>query len=235
MKKVIFVLTSHDRIDGLDRPTGFYFDELATPYYLLLDSGYAIDIASIKGGQAIHDPSSLKTNPAERPAAVQRFLSDTTAMSKLAETMEIGSAQSSDYAGIFLPGGHGTMYDFPENEDLARLVGSIYDQGGVVGAVCHGPAGLVNAKRADGQPIVAGRRVNSFTNAEEDAAGLTAVMPFLLEDRLKARGAIFHSTANFTKCAVTDGRLVTGQNPMSAEEVGLQMIAALDEALKAAA
>jgi putative intracellular protease/amidase len=229
MARVLIVLTSHATLGETGRATGFYFDEMAAPYYALLDAGHRVDIASIKGGAAVHDPGSIKPNPAERPAAVQRFLADPDAMAKLSATPAVDTVDPSRYDAVFLPGGHGTMYDFPTSAELATLVGRVYDRGGVIGAVCHGPAGLVNAKRADGEPLVAGLRVNSFTDAEEAAVGLTNAMPFLLERQLRQLGAKFEGAPNFTAKVVRDGRLVTGQNPMSAEAVGQHLVQALAE------
>jgi putative intracellular protease/amidase len=166
---------------------------------------------------------------------VQRFVTDPAATEKLAATIAIDSVKPAGYDGIFLPGGHGTMYDFPLSAALGTIVGKIYDQGGVVGAVCHGPAGLVNALRADGKPLVAGLTVNSFTDAEEEAVGLVSAMPFLLETRLKALGGLFEGGPNFTAKAVRDGRLVTGQNPMSSASAAALMLEALAETTRLAA
>lgn len=230
MAKVLIVVTSHTRLGETGRATGFYFDEMAAPYYTLADAGHAVDIASIQGGAAAHDPGSVSADPARRPAAVRRFLADPAAMAKLNATHAIDAVDPAGYDAIFLPGGHGAMWDFPTSPALARAVGSIFDAGGVVGAVCHGPAGLVNARRADGQPLVAGLRVNSFTDAEEAAVEMTQVMPFLLQTRLSEQGGRFEAGANFTAQAVRDGRLVTGQNPMSVEAVSTLMVQALAEA-----
>lgn len=235
MPRVLIVLTSHTQLGGTGRATGFYFDEMAAPYYALASAGHTVDIASIKGGPAVHDPNSVKANPAERPAAVQRFLTDPAAMAKLSATPAIAAVDASAYDAVFLPGGHGAMYDFPQSAALAALVSRIYDRGGIVGAVCHGPAGLLNAKRAGGRPLVAGLRVNSFTDAEEEAVGLAGEMPFLLESRLRALGGRFEGAPNFTSKAVRDGRLITGQNPMSAEAVGLHLVEALAEHAKLSA
>ena len=227
MARVLIVLTSHTKLGDTGRDTGFYFDEMATPYWALVDAGVDVEIASIAGGKAVHDPSSLADDPAQRPAPVSRFLEDKTAMTKLADTIAIGDIDAAQYDAVFLPGGHGTMYDFPENADLADVVSKIYAAEGVVGAVCHGPAGLVGATRPDGQPLVAGLRVNGFTNAEEDAVNLTDAMPFLLESRLRELGGGFEGTENFQSHAVRDGRLVTGQNPASADAVAKLLLEAL--------
>jgi putative intracellular protease/amidase len=229
MAKILIVLTSHTTLGETGKPTGFYFEELATPYYALSDAGHSVDIASIKGGPAAHDPGSLKADPTARPTSVQRFVNDPVAMEKLANTIAIDHVKSTEFDAVFLPGGHGTMYDFPLSAALGKVVGAIHDQGGVVGAVCHGPAGLVNAVRADGKPLVMGLKVNSFTDAEEEAVGLTKVMPFLLETRLTALGGLFEGGPNFTAKAVRDGRLITGQNPMSSASAAALMLEALAE------
>lgn len=219
MARVLIVLTSHTQLGNTGRATGFYFDEMATPYWSLIDAGHDIDIASITGGPAAHDPGSVKSEPSEQPAPVSRFLEDEVAMAKLTGTVAIADVNPALYDAIFLPGGHGTMYDFPQSEALADVVSHIHAAGGVVGAVCHGPAGLVRAKRPDGQPLVAGVRVNGFTDAEEEAVGLTDQMPFLLETTLTEQGALFEKAENFQAYAVRDDRLITGQNPASAGKV----------------
>lgn len=229
MANVLIVVTSHTQLGNTGRPTGFYFDEMATPYYAFRDAGHDVDIASIRGGAAAHDPNSLSADESKLPAAVRRFLADAEAMAKLKATISIDDANPDDYDAIFLPGGHGAMWDFPFNTALSRAVGAIYDAGGHVGAVCHGPAGLVGARRGDGKPLVQGLRVNSFTDAEEAAIRLTHEMPFLLETRLTELGGRFEGGDNFTAKAVRDGRLVTGQNPMSVEVVSALMVETLGE------
>jgi putative intracellular protease/amidase len=235
MANILIVLTSHTQLGDTGKPTGFYYEELATPYFALTDAGHNVHIASIKGGLGAHDPGSLKADEAARPASVQRFVKDAAAMKKLAVTIAIADVDPADYHGIFLPGGHGTMYDFPLSDSLGKAVGAIHDAGGVVGAVCHGPAGLVNAMRADGKPLVAGLKFSAFTDAEEEAVGLVSSMPFLLESRLAELGGIFEGAPNFTAKAVRDGRLVTGQNPMSSEAVAALYLEALSATFAKAA
>lgn len=230
MANVLIVVTSHTQLGKTNRQTGFYFDEMAAPYYAFLDAGHRVDVASIKGGVVAHDPGSLNEDRSKHPAAVRRFLADAEAMAKLTHTLWIDEVDPAAYNAVFLPGGHGAMWDFPTSTALGNTVGAIYDAGGYVGAVCHGPAGLVGAKRADGRPLVDGMRVNSFTNAEEAAINLTEVMPFLLETSLARLGGLFEGGANFSAKAVRDGRLVTGQNPMSVEAVSALMVNALAEA-----
>ncbi|MEO1018261.1 MAG: type 1 glutamine amidotransferase domain-containing protein [Pseudomonadota bacterium] len=208
------------------RPTGFYMDEMATPYWALRDAGVGVDFASIQGGKPPADPSSIGEEGQRKPA-VQRFLDDTDSVAKLNTSMPIAAATAADYDLIFLPGGHGTMWDFAQSGDLARIVGAMFDAGAIVGAICHGPAGLVTATTADGRPIVEGRRVNAFTDAEERAVELDGVVPFLLESTLRAQGALFEATDNFQSHAVRDGNLVTGQNPSSVGAVAQLLVEAL--------
>jgi putative intracellular protease/amidase len=234
MAKILIVLTSHGEMGSTGRATGFYFEELAVPYWAFRDAGHEVEIASIKGGKAVHDPGSLKADATARPASVQRFVADRAAMAKLEPTLAIAAVNAADYAGVFLPGGHGTMWDFADSADLSGVVSGIYAADGLVGAVCHGPAGLVGAVKPDGSPLVAGLRVNSFTDAEEDAVGLTGIVPFALESRLRALGGQFEGAANFTTKAVQDGRLITGQNPMSSAAVADLFVAALRDGAMAA-
>ncbi|MEM1101756.1 MAG: type 1 glutamine amidotransferase domain-containing protein [Pseudomonadota bacterium] len=228
-ERILFVLTSCDGFEagGETRETGFYMDEMAAPYWALRDAGYAVDFASIAGGKAPVDPSSIAEDAAERPAAVTRFMADDGAMAALETTMSVSEAKAADYAAVFLPGGHGTMFDFRQNSDLTALTSAAWQGGAVLGAVCHGPAGLIEAVDAEGKPVIAGRRVNGFTDAEEEAVGLTEAVPYLLETQLRAKGAIFEHGRVFEEYAVRDGRLVTGQNPQSAEAVARLMIEAL--------
>jgi len=231
---MLIVLTSHTKLGDIGRATGFYYEELAAPYWAFTDAGFEVEIASIQGGPGAHDPSSLKAEEAARPVEVRRFLADPAAMAKLADTLLVEAANPDRYDGVFLSGGHGTMWDLPGSGALAGFVSTLFDQGKAVGAVCHGPAGLVSAKRADGQPIVAGHRVNGFTDAEEEEAGLTAVMPFLLESRLRELGGRFEGGPNFQPYAVRDGNLTTGQNPASSALTAAHVVDIVREAASAA-
>lgn len=226
--KALIVVTSHEWVGDTKRRTGFYYDEMAIPYWALVDAGLQVEIASIKGGAAPHDPASIG-EPGSRPAAVARFLEDADAVRKIKNTVRVEDVDSNGYDLVFLPGGHGVMWDFAQSDALARLVGAAWENSAVIGAVCHGPAGLISATRADGSPLVAGMRVNAFTDAEEDAVGLTHVVPYLLESRLRELGARFEAAPNFQPKAVRDGRLVTGQNPRSAGPVAEALLAALAE------
>jgi putative intracellular protease/amidase len=234
MSRILIVLTSHGQLGGTGRKTGFYWEELAAPYWAFRDAGHSVTIASITGGRGVDDPGSLKADPTQRPTAVQRFLADPSAMAALNDTAAIASATPANFDAVFLPGGHGTMWDLPTSDALAHIIGAVHAAGGVIGAVCHGPAGLVAAKRPDGQPLVKGVKIAAFTDAEEEAAGLTAEMPFLLETRLRALGASHQPAPNFTENAVRDGRLVTGQNPMSSDKVAKLFVEALQDTVAAA-
>ena len=225
-KKILIVVTSHGQLGETGKPTGFFYEELATPYWAFVDAGLTVDIASIRGGKAPYDPRSL-AEEGKRPASVQRFLDDPVALGKINDTLAVDKLTADAYDAVFLPGGHGVMWDFPNSDALGRLVGKAFDDGKLIGAVCHGPAGLLGARRGDGAPLIAGRRVNGFTNAEEEAVQLTEVVPFLLETRLREQGGRYECGDKFTPFAVRDGNLVTGQNPMSSEKVATAMIEAL--------
>jgi putative intracellular protease/amidase len=221
--KVLIVATSHAEMGATGHRTGVWLEELATPYYALLDGGAEVTLASVKGGEVPIDPRSLPAEaggetpaePQETPASVRRFLADAEAMRAARATPAVDGFSPDAFDAVFLPGGHGTMWDLPESGALARLVGGMADSGKVVAAVCHGPAGLVAARRADGRPVVEGRRVAGFANTEEDGVGLAQVVPFLLEDRLKELGGLYERGPDWQPFAVEDGTLVTGQNPQS--------------------
>jgi len=223
MLPILIVTTSHGAIGDTGRATGLYFEELATPYSALLDAGFEVEIASIAGGAPPIDPGSLD-NP---PDDVRRFQQDKVAATALNGTRAVAALDPAHYAAVYLPGGHGTMWDLPGNDALKRLVGTLFDSGRIVAAVCHGPAGLIQVSQADGRPLVAGRRVSAFTDAEEQAVGLVEAMPFLLETMLREQGAQFESGPNFQPHAVRDGNLITGQNPQSSALVAQEIVAAL--------
>jgi putative intracellular protease/amidase len=213
-KKVLFVLTSHDRLGDTGKPTGFYLSEVTHPYKVLTEQGFQVDFISPKGGKAPIDGLD-ESDPINKA-----FLENAETRKAIETTRTPESVKAADYAAIFFAGGHGTMWDLPENENLQHLTASIYEAGGVVGAVCHGPAGLVNVKLSDGRYLVAGKQVAAFTNEEEKAVKLEKVVPFLLADKLTERGATHLPAPNFEKQVVVSGRLVTGQNPASATGVG---------------
>ena len=227
-RRALLVLTSHTVLGNTGRGTGFYYDEMATPYWALTDADFDVDLASVVGGEAPPDPKTV-VEPDARPPMVARFMDDPEAMRKLATTAKAEDVDASQYDCVFLPGGHGTMWDF-DNQTIGSIVSDAWAAGAVVGAVCHGPAGLLQAKRPDGKPLVEGMRVNSFTNAETEQVGLMGVEPFLLESRLRDLGGLYECSDNFTSHAVRDGRLVTGQNPQSTEAIARLLIQATESA-----
>ncbi len=228
-KSILILTTSHDTKGSTGEPTGFYWEEMATPYWRLRDAGYIVTFASVMGGLPPADPSSAKEE--NMPATVRRFLDDADAMTALRDSAAASDINPSAYAAVFLPGGHGTMWDLAQTPAVGEIVAGVYENGGVVGAVCHGPAGLVGATLSDGSPLVKGKMLNSFTDAEEAAVGLTEVVPYLLETKLRDLGGVFEANPeNFGPYAVRDDRLVTGQNPRSSERVADLMLDALAEA-----
>ncbi len=237
-KKVLIVATSHAMLGATGERTGVWLEELATPYYALHDAGVEVTLASIQGGAIPFDPRSLPAEAGqaggeqpsaqpEVPASVRRFLGDPKATEAASKSLPVDLDASEGFDAILLPGGHGAMWDMPESAILARLVGFQFDRGRVVAAVCHGPAGLVSARRHDGRPIVEGRRVNGFTNTEEAGVGLTRVVPFLLEDRLRELGGQFERGPDWQPYAVHDDNLITGQNPQSSDLVARHVLSAL--------
>lgn len=220
--KVLFVLTSHDIKGSTGEPTGFYLSEATHPYKEITEAGYEVEFASPKGGKAPVDGFDLK-DPVN-----QHFWEDATFRHGVENTLSATEVDPSRYAGIFFVGGHGAMWDLPQNTALASAAAAIYEKGGVVGAVCHGPAGLINVKLSNGTYLVAGKDVAAFTNSEEAAVKLDKVIPFFLADSLVEHGAKHHSAANFEKKVVVSDRLITGQNPASASGVGEEMVKLLN-------
>ncbi|ODT59282.1 MULTISPECIES: type 1 glutamine amidotransferase domain-containing protein [Paracoccus] len=224
MPKALFILTSHDTLGETGKPTGFYWEELAAPYWILADAGWQIELASIKGGKPPADPSSEEGDA--MTDEVRRLLADEAAMNKLAHTQKVDDVDISGCDIVYLPGGHGTMWDLPKSQALGDLLARAWDKGAVIGAVCHGPAGLLSARLSSGDPLVHGRRVAGFTNSEEDAVGLSDAVPFLLEDQLKAQGGQHEKGPDWAPFALADGKLVTGQNPASSARVAELMLEA---------
>ena len=224
--RALIVLTSHGTLGDTGKETGFYWEELATPYRALVEHGLEVDIASVAGGEPPADPNSATEENVNDD--VRRFRDDDTAMKALKNTAAIETVDGSAYRLLFLPGGHGTMFDLSQTPAVARVVAAAYEAGAVVGAVCHGPAGLLDVTLGDGRPLVEGRTVTGFTDEEEKAVELDEVVPFLLETRLRDLGADFVKAGKFEAHAVRDGRLVTGQNPASSKRTGELLIEALN-------
>jgi len=216
-KKVLFIVTNHDEIPGLDKKTGAFFGEIAHPYLVLSEAGIQVDFVSPKGGTVPLD--GLDAMDEETKA----LYTDDAFMNKLMSSKKPSDININDYAAVYYAGGHGAMFDLPNNKAIQDLTAKMYEKGGAVGAVCHGPAGLVNVKLSSGKYLVDGKTVSSFTNAEEEAVKLVEAMPFLLETKLKERGGKFEQAPTFQKKVVVSERLVTGQNPASAKEVGEQL------------
>jgi putative intracellular protease/amidase len=211
--KILIVLTSHDQLGDTGKKTGFWLEEFAAPYYVLKDAGATITLASPKGGQPPLDPKSEL--PEFQTELTKRFRTDTAAQAELANTKKLADVSADDFDAVFYPGGHGPMWDMPDNATSIALIEAFVKADKPVGAVCHAPVVLVNVRGKDGEYLVKGKRVTGFTNTEEVAVGLDHVVPFLLEDRLKERGGIYSKAADFAHYVQVDGLLVTGQNPKS--------------------
>jgi putative intracellular protease/amidase len=225
-QRVLIIATSHTSLGTSGKPTGVWAEELVLPYYQLIDAGAAVEIASPKGGALAFDPSSIK--PAgQNDALIERFLADPVAQAKAHATHVAAAVDASGFDAVFFPGGHGAMWDLPVDTGVTRAVQAAFAAGALIVSVCHGAAGLVAARRADGKPIVEGKRINSFTDAEEDAVGLSGVVPFRLESRLRELGAVFEGAPNWQPFAVRDGQFITGQNPQSSKLVAQHVVEAL--------
>ncbi|MDM0088078.1 MULTISPECIES: type 1 glutamine amidotransferase domain-containing protein [unclassified Variovorax] len=216
-RPVLMVLTSHGTKGATGEATGFYLGELTHPLAELEAAGIGYELASIQGGEPPVDGLDLGD------AVNARYWNDGTFRAALRQTRRLGAVDASRYAAIFFAGGHGAMWDFPGNPDVARVTREIYEAGGVVGAVCHGPAALVDVTLGNGAYLVAGKNLSAFTDDEERAVKLDQVVPFLLASTLGQRGAHHHPAPDWSAKVVVDGRLVTGQNPQSAAGVGAAM------------
>ena len=220
--KILIVLTSHDRLGDTGKKTGFWLEEFVAPYYMLKDIGATITLASPKGGQPPIDPKS--DLPENQTELTKRFRLDVAAQAELANTKKLAGVSADGFDAVFYPGGHGTMWDLPDNATSIALIEAFVKADNPVVVVCHSPAALVNVRGKDGEYLVKGKRVTGFTNTEEEAVGLTAVVPFLLEDRLKERGGIYSKAANWVPYVKVDGKLVTGQNPASSGPAAKELL-----------
>jgi putative intracellular protease/amidase len=223
MKKILFVVTSHDKKGSTGQPTGYYLAEVAHPWEVLHNAGYEIDFVSPKGGKAPVDGFNLNDT------VNKKFWDNAEYRAKIENTMKPSEVKTEQYAAILYAGGHGTMWDFADNKELAAIAQKIYENNGVVSAVCHGPAGLVNIKLNNGQYLVSGKKINAFTNEEEIAVKLENVVPFMLETTLIERGAKFEKSGLWQKHITVDQRVITGQNPASAKSVGEATLAELNK------
>ena len=216
MPKILMVLTSHDQLVNTGAKTGFWLEEFAAPYYVFKDAGADVTLASPQGGQPPLDPKS--DDPGAQTDATRRFKADAAAPKQLASTQRLADVNAADYDAVFYPGGHGPLWDLAEDAHSIALIEATLNAGKPVAAVCHAPAVLRHPKGPDGQSVVKGKNVTGFTNTEEAAVGLTQVVPFLVEDMLKASGGQYSKGADWAPYVLTDGMLITGQNPASSEQ-----------------
>ncbi|WP_299100418.1 type 1 glutamine amidotransferase domain-containing protein [uncultured Winogradskyella sp.] len=222
---ILFVLTSHDKLGDTGKKTGFWVEEFANPYYTLLDKGAKITIATPNGGAAPIDPSS--DSPDAATEDTERFNKDEETKALIANTHKLADMNADDFDAVFYPGGHGPLWDLANDETSIALIEKFNVQEKPVAFVCHAPAALKDVKGIDGEPLVKGKKVTGFTNTEEDAVGLTKVVPFLVEDMLNENGGIYSKEEDWAAYAIQDGNLITGQNPASSELVAEKLVASL--------
>ena len=223
--KILIVLTSHSALGDTAEKTGFWVEEFATPYYVLADAGAVLTIASPLGGQPPVDPKSEAAEA--QTTATKRFYADLDAIDKVANTVKLSEVNKDDYDAVFYPGGHGPLWDLANDTNSVALIEGFYNTQKPVAFVCHAPAALVNVKAENGQPLVKGKKVTGFSDTEEEAVGLTKVVPFLLEDELKKLGAHYSKGADWSSYTEQDGLLITGQNPASSEAVAKLLLKTL--------
>ncbi|NVZ64173.1 type 1 glutamine amidotransferase domain-containing protein [Pseudomonas gingeri] len=224
--KILMVLTSHDTLGNTGRKTGFWLEELAAPYYAFLEANADIVLASPKGGQPPLDPKS--NEPSFQTDVTRRFEKDAVATAQLSNTVRLDSVSQDDFDAVFYPGGHGPLWDLAEDPKSIQLIEAFLAAGKPAALVCHAPGVLRHVKKPDGTPLVAGKKVAGFTNTEEEAVGLTNVVPFLVEDMLIANGGLYSKGADWSSYVVSDGLLITGQNPGSSTEAAQVLIAQLN-------
>ena len=215
MKKVLMVLTSHDELGNTGRKTGFWLEELAAPYYVFKDAGFEVVLASPLGGQPPLDPKS--NEPSFQTDLTRRFEADAAAKAQLAATVRLDSVDQADFDTVFYPGGHGPLWDLAEDKHSIALIEAFLAADKPVGLVCHAPGVLRHVRTPDSRPLVEGKKVTGFTNTEEAGVGLTDVVPFLVEDELKAKGGVYSKGPDWSPYVVRDGLLITGQNPASSD------------------
>ena len=224
---ILMVLTSHDRLGDTGKKTGFWLEEFAAPYYVFKDAGADITLASPKGGPPPLDPKS--DEPDAQTEATRRFREDPATQQALANTVPLSGMRAEQFDAVFYPGGHGPLWDLAEDADSIRLIEAMAAAGKPVASVCHAPGVLGRVKGPDGAPLVKGKRVTGFTNTEEEAVGLTQVVPFLVEDMLVKNGGQYSKAGDWEPYVLTDGLLVTGQNPASSEPGAHALLALLNK------
>ncbi len=220
---ILMILTSHAELGDTGKKTGFWLEEFAAPYYVFKDAGATVTLASPKGGQPPLDPKSDEADA--QTEATKRFKDDAESQKALANTHKLSEIDAGDYDAVFYPGGHGPLWDLAEDKTSIALIETTLAADKPLGAVCHAPAIFRHTKAANGEPLVKGRTVTGFTNGEEEAAGLTDVVPFLVEDMLKQHGGDYQKGADWSEFVVEDGKLITGQNPASSEKAARQLMA----------
>lgn len=225
--KILIVLTSHSELGNTGEKTGFWIEEFAAPYYVLSDAGAEIVLASPKGGQPPIDPKSEA--PESQTEATKRFDKDEKLKALLANTKKLSEVSAEGFDAVFYPGGHGPLWDLANDQDSIKLIEAFWKANKPVAAVCHAPSVLLNVKDANGEPLVKGKKVTGFTNTEEEAVQLTDVVPFLLEDELKNKGGIYSKKGDWASYTVTDGLLITGQNPASSEAAAEELLKSLQD------
>ncbi len=220
-KKILIVLTSHEDLGNTGKKTGFWTEELAAPYYALVDQGAEITLASPKGGQPPIDPKS--EDPTAQTDATRRMAEDKDLLAQLSNTKKLSEINPADYDAVFYPGGHGPLWDLAEDATSQQLIVDFYKADKPVAFVCHAP-GVLRHVKIDGEYLVNGKNVTGFTNSEEEAVQLTDIVPFLVEDMLKENGGNYSKIEDWSPYAVVDGKLITGQNPASSEKVAEELL-----------
>lgn len=223
--KILMVLTSHDTLGTTGRKTGFWLEELAAPYYAFREAGAQITLASPLGGQPPLDPKS--NEPANQTEATRQFEADADAMAQLASTLKLAEVSLNQFDAVFYPGGHGPLWDLAEDETSISLIENFLAAEKPIAFVCHAPGVLRHVKTSEGRPLVEGKKVTGFANSEEDGVGLTDIVPFLVEDELKAKGGIYSRGPDWGSYVIQDGPLITGQNPGSSTATAHALIDAL--------
>lgn len=218
-KSALIVVTSNDQLGDTKEKTGWYLEEVSHVYWPLVNNGFNVVFASPKGGMAPIEQASCKLDDPENRSFVKKFN-----VNEGLQTEAISEIDPAKFNVIYFAGGHGTMWDFPDNDDIERVTSNIYENGGIVAAVCHGPSALTSIKLSDGRYLIEGKNINSFTDAEEREVKKDSIVPFLLESRLRERGANFQGAGNWQNKVVVDGRLITGQNPQSASSLGKAIV-----------
>ena len=220
--KVLIITTSHDKMGDTNAKTGVWLEEFSAPYYVFKEAGAEVTIASPKGGLVPLDPKSQSIIVATQ--STKRFLKDQEAMDFLSSAIPLEELKAENFDAVFLPGGHGPLWDLANNIQLKQLLEAFYQQDKPIGSVCHGVVSLLTLYNDQGELVIKGKHVTSFSNSEEESAGLTKVVPFLLENSLRSAGALYSKGPNYVCYVMADGNIITGQNPASSEDVAKKMI-----------